>query len=194
MHGHGLFRLERAGVLEDEGRLDTQIGEATLADLLALKGTEDVADLGSGTGFYTDRVARLTRGIVYAVELQPEIAAIHLAKGLPPNVRQVLSDINQLPLPPGSIDVAYSIITFHETRGFSGMRKLYEALRPGGRVVIVDWRRDPADDAEGPRLELRSTKEEVAALLRPLFETKRAENAGRYLFAVAAERRARELP
>jgi len=194
MHGHGLFRLERAGVLEDEGRLDTQIGEATLADLLALTGTEDIADLGSGTGFYTDRVAHLTRGIVYAVELQPEIAAIHLAKGLPQNVRQVLADINELPLPPGSIDVAYSVITFHETHGFNGIRTLYDALRPGGRVVIVDWRRDPADDAEGPPLELRYTKEEVAALLRPLFETKRAENVGRYLFAVAAERREHELP
>jgi SAM-dependent methyltransferase len=194
MHGHVLFRPERAGVLEDEGRLDMQIGEATLTDLLALKGTEDVADLGSGTGFYTDRVAQLTRGIVYAVELQPEIAAIHLAKGLPKNVRQVLADINQLPLPPGSIDVAYSIITFHETHGFSGMRKLYEALRPGGRVVIVDWRRDPADGAEGPPLEVRYTKEEVAVVLRPFFETKRAENVGRYLFAVAAERRQHELP
>lgn len=194
MHGHGLFRPERAGVLEDRGRLDMQIGEDTLADLLALTGTEDVADLGSGTGFYTDRVARLTRGTVYAVELQPEMAAIHQAKGLPENVRQILADVNELPLPPGSIDVAYSVIAFHETHGFSGRRKLYDALRPGGRLVIVDWRRDPADDAEGPRFELRYTKEEVAALLQPLFETKRAENVGRYLFGLVAERREHALP
>ena len=113
MHGHGLFRPERAGVLEDEGRLGMQIGEAALADLLALKGTEDVADLGSGTGFYTDRVARLTRGIVYAVELQPEIAAIHLAKGLPRTSAKFwrTSTSSRCPLVPSTSPTASSRFT-----------------------------------------------------------------------------------
>lgn len=93
MHDHKLFRPERAAVLEDRSRLQVQLGEDELADLLALKGDEDVADLGSGTGFYTDRVAHLTTGTVYAVELQPEMLAIHREKGPPANVRHVRADL-----------------------------------------------------------------------------------------------------
>jgi len=188
VHDHKLFRPERAAVLEDQGRLQVQLGEDELADLLALRGDEDVADLGSGTGFYTDRVAHLTTGTVYAVELQPEMLAIHREKGPPANVRHVLGDVDDLPLPPASIDVALSIITFHETRGAGTMRRLYDAVRPGGRLLIVDWRRDPADDAEGPPPEFRYAKEEVSELLAPSFVTERAENVGRYLFAVVAKR------
>ena len=79
----------------------------------------------------------------YAVELQPEMQEIHRHNGVPANVEMVLAGADELPLAAGSIDRALSINTFHETHAPEGLRRLAEALRPGGLFVIVDWRRSP---------------------------------------------------
>ena len=97
-HGHRHagdtpHRLQR---LNDPRRLETQVSEHDLARLLALRGDEDVLDLGSGTGFYTDRIAALTTGTVYAVELQPEMNDHYRERGVPANVRLVHGDITAL--------------------------------------------------------------------------------------------------
>lgn len=63
--------VERARRLDDPRRLQTQVSEADLARILSLAGTEDLLDLGSGTGFYTDRMAALTQGLVYASRDRP---------------------------------------------------------------------------------------------------------------------------
>jgi SAM-dependent methyltransferase len=164
--------------------LETQVSEQALARLLALKGDEDVADLGSGTGFYTDIIASFTKGTVYAVEIEPEMNRIYRERGLPANVRLVPGDINDLPLAAGSIDVACSIATFHETGGSVGLPKLAGILRPHGRIVVIDWRKDPGSWEGGPPAELRFTKEEAAQKLAPSFHITVAEDLGLYLFAV----------
>ena len=143
-----------------------------MLDLLDLHGDEHVADLGSGTGFYTDRIAAHTTGTVYAVELQPEMQARHREHGVPANVSLVLSDVDDLPLDAGSIQRAVSINTFHEAHGAVGLARVARALTPGGMFVVVDWRRAPEAAGRGPRLEHRLTKEEAIdaarALVRPV--------------------------
>lgn len=183
---HGkLFPHGRAGVLDDETRL-TMLSEEQLRRLLDLRGSEDIVDLGSGTGFYTNRVAAWTTGTVYAVELQAEMQRRHREKGLPVNVRLVLADVNELPLPAGSVDRALSINTFHETHGRPGLERLARALRPGGRLVVVDWRRAEEAADRGPSLEHRLTSEEVGAILAPWFAVAATEVVSPYFFAVVA--------
>lgn len=167
--------------------MHTQLSEEALARLLALRGDEDVADLGSGTGFYTDRIAGLTTGTVYAVELQPEMHDFYRERGLPPNVQLVLGDINDLPLPAASVDVACSIVSFHETGGSVGLPKLLHILRSRGRLVVIDWRRDPESWESGPPADLRFTKEEVVQKLAPFFDNVHAEEIGRFMFAAVGE-------
>jgi len=179
----------RAQRLNDVQRLNTQVSEQALARLLALRGDENVADLGSGTGFYTDRIAVLTTGTVYAVELQPEMHDLYRKRGLPTNVQLVLGDINDLRLPAASVDVACSIVTFHETDGSVGLPKLLDILRPQGRLVLIDWRRDPESWESGPPAELRFTKEEAVQKLAPFFEIVYAEDLGRFMFAAVGELR-----
>ena len=65
----------------DPSRLETQLSEHDLARLLALRGDEDVVDLGSGAGFYTDRIAALTTGTVYALDIQPEMHEFYRSRG-----------------------------------------------------------------------------------------------------------------
>ena len=165
-------------------RLVTQLSEADLARLLALRGDEDIVDLGSGTGFYTERIAALTTGVVYAVEIDPGMNDHYLARGLPANVRLVPGDINDLPLAPASVDVACSIATLHETGGGVGLPKLRDILRAGGRLVVVDWRKDAESWDHGPPADLRLTREEAVRKLAPFFRISLSEDLGKYMFAV----------
>jgi SAM-dependent methyltransferase len=179
---------DRAQRLLDPGRLETQLNEHELVRLLALRGDEDVIELGSGPGFYTDRIAALTTGIVYALDIQPEMLEFYRSRGTPDNVRLVPGDVTQLDLPAASLDVACSISTWHESGGVIDLAGLARALRPGGRLVVVDWRKDVGALENGPPLEIRFDKEEVAAVLSPLFRPLSVENLGQFMFAVVAAR------
>ncbi len=190
MEDRSLFPKQQASRLNDTRRLRDQVSEQDLARLLNLRGQEDVADLGSGTGFYTDRIAALTTGTVYALEIQPELGVAYRERGVPANVRLVLGDMTALSLPPASIDVACTIATWHEVGGRFDVSGLLEVLRPQGRLIVIDWRRDPDSWGSGPPASLRSTKEEVAATLAPHFAEVSAENLGRFMFAVVAVREA----
>ncbi len=189
MSDHARFPGHRASRLNDVRRLQTQVSEGDLARLLDLRGDEDVADLGSGTGFYTDRVASLTTGTVYAVEIQPEMSDAYRERGIPANARLVAGDITALSLAPASVDVAITIATWHEAEGRLDLPGLVRILRPQGRLVVIDWRRNPESWESGPPADIRSTHEEVADSLAPYFDLISAEDLGRFMFAVVARRR-----
>lgn len=75
--GHHTFDATDAANLEDAGRRYRSVSREELLWALALDGTETVADLGSGTGFYTDDIAARA-GHVYGVDIQPEIGRAHV--------------------------------------------------------------------------------------------------------------------
>jgi SAM-dependent methyltransferase len=174
--------------LNDVGRLQTQVSEQDLARLLDLRGSEDVIDLGSGTGFYTDRIAALTRGTIYALELLSEMHDHYRKRGLPDNVRLIQGDITalQATLPPATVDVACTIATWHEIEGRLDLPGLLAILRPGGWLVVIDWRKDADSWDSGPPEQIRFTKEEVVASLTPYFAVVSAEALGPFMFAVVA--------
>ena len=180
---------DRVQRLDSPRRLETQLSEQDLARLLALGGYEDIIDLGSGTGFYTDRMATYTSGAVYAVELVRELQDHHRARGAPANVRFVAGDVTHLDLPPASADVAVSIAAWHETGGVIDLPGLAAALRPDGRFLIVDWRKEPASWEGGPPAGIRFSKEEVVRALAPFFTATHAEDLCGNMFAVVARRR-----
>ena len=190
MTGHGAndgrISPGRAERLMELSRLESQLGEQDLARLLALRGDEDVIELGSGAGFYTDRIATLTTGTVYGLDIQPDMHEFYRERGLPGNVRLITGDVTRLDLPPASLDVACSISTWHESDGVIDLVGLTRALRPGGRLVVVDWRRDGYAPEKGPPQAIRLTKEEVASYLAPYFRVTGSEDLGQHMFAVTA--------
>jgi SAM-dependent methyltransferase len=188
MNDHHHISPDRAQRLLDPSRLETQLGEDDLVRLLALRGDEDVLELGSGPGFYTDRIAERTTGTVYALDIQPGMLEFYRSRGTPHNVQLVLGDVTHLELPAGGLDVAISISTWHESGGVVDLPVLARSLRPGGRLVIADWRKNAESLDHGPPTDIRFDKEEVAASLAPHFRALSAENVGRFMFAVVAVR------
>ncbi|MFA6095104.1 MAG: methyltransferase domain-containing protein [Candidatus Paceibacterota bacterium] len=114
----------------------------------ALNKKETVADLGSGSGFYTFAAARAvgSEGRVYSIDIQKDILNRVKkeadTKGLH-NVEIVWGDTEKVGgtrLREASIDAAIaSNILFQLSDRETFAEETYRMLRPGGRLLVVDW-------------------------------------------------------
>ena len=152
-----------------------------LLDALNLKPTDVVADIGAGTGYFTFLMApKVPQGKVLAVDIQQEMINYlneGKAKRKINNVQPVLGTEADPRLPANSIDLAILIDAYHEfSYPREMMQKIVSALKPGGRVVLVEYR---AEDPSVPIKELhklsiaQATKEMKAVGLRLLNNDKR---------------------
>jgi ubiquinone/menaquinone biosynthesis C-methylase UbiE len=128
------------------------------------EGEETIADLGSGTGFYTDDVAPAVDQ-VYAVDIQESMHEYYREKGVPDNVDLVTSGIDDLPLDTGSLDAAFSTMTYHEFAGEAALQEVSRVLRRGGTFVVVDWAAT-GSGGHGPPVDERFSASEATAALR----------------------------
>ena len=129
-----------------------------------------VADLGSGTGFYTDSVAPHV-GTVYGVDVQAEMHAFYREKGVPESVELVESDVATLPFDDGELDAAFSTMTYHEFASDAAVAELARAVRSGGRLALFDWSAAGAGEHGPPADERFDASDAVAALEAAGFET-----------------------
>jgi ubiquinone/menaquinone biosynthesis C-methylase UbiE len=107
--------------------------------------------MGCGNGFYTLELARRVgpRGLVYAVDVQPEMLRMLLARLLAEgiqNVKPVLGTAIDPRLPKGDVDLVVCIDVYHEFSHPEAMlERIRESLAPGGRLVLAEFRgEDPA--------------------------------------------------
>ena len=154
--GSHTYPLERAPALEDSSRFRYCSREELLEGLSPSEG-DVVADLGSGTGFYTREVAPFV-GRIYALDAQPGMHA-HLHRGgCPSNCHPIVADLASIPLPRDHLDGAFSTMTHHEYAHSAVFGEIARVLAPGGRLVTVDWSAS-GDGEDGPPVEERLSPE-----------------------------------
>ena len=124
-----------------------------LLKALALKPGMVVADIGAGTGYLSRRMAPAVTpgGKILAVDLQPEMVKI-LEKGIKSDgltqIEVRLSAVDDVLLPANSIDLAVMVDVYHELAfPFEVMTSVMKALKPGGRMVFVEYK---AEDIRVP--------------------------------------------
>lgn len=170
--GFHTFDVSRADKLEDVARY-RYLSAEELRWAVAADSADVVADLGSGTGFYTDDVAPLA-GQVFAVDIQPEMHDYYREKGVPENVELVTSGIETLPFEDDELDAAFSTNTYHEFATEDALTELARVIAPGGRFVIADWSAEGAGEAGPPVDERFSAAEATGALAGAGFEIERS--------------------
>jgi ubiquinone/menaquinone biosynthesis C-methylase UbiE len=143
--GFHTFDSDRAAQLDDESRFRFCSREELL-QFLPREGT--VADLGSGTGFYTDELAPHVGDIV-GLDVQAEMHHHHMDNGVSDNVALVTGNAESLPFADSSLAGAFSTMTFHESTSPNALADLQRALVPGGPFVAVDWSAE-GDGERGP--------------------------------------------
>ena len=114
-------------------------GEAArLADALGLTRESVVAELGAGTGAMAALVAPRA-GRMFVTELDAGKRAKLAARGLP-NVQVLAAGVRETGLPAACCDAAYSRHVYHHFDEPEAInRSLFGAVKPGGRVVIIDF-------------------------------------------------------
>jgi predicted methyltransferase len=127
---------------------------AEVMDVLGVTRGAAVADVGAGDGYFTLHLARRVgpAGRVYAVDLreseleairrrarQDRLAQVETVRGEPGDPR----------LPPDTLDAALVVNTYHEMAEHDAMLQgLWRALRPGGRLGIIDKVAEPGQPRE----------------------------------------------
>ena len=138
---------------ENEAR-DIYAKRQDITRAVGLRPGDAVADIGAGTGLFTQLFAEQVgpKGTVYAVDIGPAflkyIAEQAKKHGHERIVKTVLNTQDSAELPAGSIDVAFICDTYHHFEHPEKMlASIHRALRPGGRLVIIDFdlRKDSSD-------------------------------------------------
>ena len=117
-----------------------------VADAIHIEPGERIADIGAGTGLYTLIFADKTgpTGVVYAIDIAPRFLTLINQRAADlnyANIVSVLSRENSITLPPASVDVVFISDTYHYFQDPAAiMKTVYEALKPGGHVYIVDYK------------------------------------------------------
>jgi len=182
--GFHTFPVERADALEDRSRYE-HLSVEELLGLLDPDPEDVVADLGSGTGFYTDDVAPHV-GRVLAVDVQRAMHERYRSKGVPENVHLLTAVGDALPVRDGALDAVFSTMTYHEFAGEAASAELARVLGPDGRLAIADWSA-AGIGADGPPLAERYDAATAAEHLEAAgFTVERAADR-RETFVLAAE-------
>lgn len=149
---HG--RQSTSSVLDYLDRLDRPERDqdqkpAQVVGVLDLKPGMAVADLGSGSGYFTRRfVEAVTEtGKVYAIDVEPEAlkyveeSLVHMHR--PYTAEFILARPDNPKLPIESVDLIFVCNTYHHLEHRTVyFRNTKSALRPGGRIAIVDFYHD----------------------------------------------------
>ena len=140
---------EGAGWLDRRER-DKEENPQKLVKALGLKKDEVVVDLGAGSGYYSLMMAPMVAKVI-AVDIQPEMLSIidRKAKGSKiSNIELLLAKEQDPGLKPSSVDTILLVDVYHELAYPREVtRKMIEALKPGGRIVLVEFR---LEDPEVP--------------------------------------------
>jgi ubiquinone/menaquinone biosynthesis C-methylase UbiE len=132
----------------DRPEREVQERPEALIAALELRGGEVVADLGAGSGYFTFRIAPKVgkTGKVLAVDIQEEMLETLRRRAMAQNatnVEVVQAMENDPRLPVNSVDIVIMVDVYHELAyPFEIMTKLHNALKPGGRVVFVEYRKE----------------------------------------------------
>jgi ubiquinone/menaquinone biosynthesis C-methylase UbiE len=134
------------GKFEKEGREAFEHREAIVKACNIREGMH-VADVGAGTGLFTRIFASKVgvKGTVLAVDISEDFLK-HIQETAREqnlaNIQTVLCKQDSVELPDGSVDLVFTCDTYHHFEfPFKTLSSIHRALKPGGRLIVVDYHR-----------------------------------------------------
>lgn len=171
-HEHGHHRFEDADEwakhFDSADRDDWQKPEDVIA-FLGLQPNAIVADLGAGTGYFAVKIAPVVpEGKVLANDVEPDMIRYLRERAEKEGLANLVPVQGSAAGPglPEPADVAFLCDVYHhiaDRPAYFG--KVREQLRPGGKLVIVDFRKDAREDIPGPPPAMRIAATDLIAEL-----------------------------
>jgi SAM-dependent methyltransferase len=153
---------ERYAKSFDDPARDSWQMPAQVIDILGLSPDASVADIGAGTGYFSVRLAKaVPRGIVYAVDVEPSMLEHIRNRAVGEHLHNVVTvqASSASPNLPKPVDLVIIVDTYHHLPSRAAyFRELTKSLTTGGRVAIIDFRKD---SPEGPPPEFRFEADQI---------------------------------
>jgi ubiquinone/menaquinone biosynthesis C-methylase UbiE len=143
---------------------------AELVAALAVVPGSTVVDIGAGTGYFNQLWSQAVgaNGTVIAMDVEPGLVAYmrdRAEREGTPNVVPVLGSYDNPRIPRASADLLVMVNLYHHIdHRIVYLRGLAPALRPGARLVVVDFR--PGDLPVGPPAGKKIAPEQVDAEMK----------------------------
>jgi ubiquinone/menaquinone biosynthesis C-methylase UbiE len=177
---------EYAKVLEDPSRDEWQKPHDVIM-ALDLKPTDTVADIGAGTGYFARRFALHARR-VYAVDIDVKLLAIVRTK-TPTNLITIVATPDDPRLPEQSTDMIFFCDVLHHIENRPAYyAKLAKVLKPGGRIVVIDFYKRPLPIGPPPSMKL-SDQQVIAEFQKAGFALKMRLDTLPYQYFLFFQRR-----
>ena len=158
-HGNPHDFAEYLARLEGAERAQWQKPDEVVA-ALKLSPRDVACEIGAGPGYFSLRMARRAAH-VFAVEVEPRMLALlrdRMTEARLANVTPILALDTDPLLPDACCDLALFVNAFHHfPEGVAYLRRLARALRPGGRIVNIDFH--DGDLPVGPPPEQRLSRD-----------------------------------
>jgi len=165
-HGNPADLNEYIARLDDPARDEWQRPDVVLA-ALGIAPTSVVCDVGAGTGYFALRLAKLAAQ-VYAVDVEPQLLVLlrdRVASAGLQNVTPVLGLPHDPLVPAAACDFVLVVNVFHHVPEKAAyLRRLQAALRPGGRVAIIDFHK--RELPVGPPVDHKLSREDCLEQVR----------------------------
>lgn len=127
----------------------------------------DVVEMGCGYGTFTIPVARRVTGRVHCFDIEPAMVARTRQRAADAGLTNVVAALRDVfaagfGLPGASQDACLLFNILHGEEPVNLLAEAARLVRPGGLVLAIHWRYDPATP-RGPDLEIRPRPEQIVA-------------------------------
>lgn len=164
--------FDKPDVAEFQGKFEKEGREAfdhrdKIVEACQIGAGMAVADVGAGTGLFTRLFAPLVgeKGRVFAVDISQEFVdhiVLAARKDNLTNIEGVVCKSDSVELPESSVDLVFICDTYHHFEfPHKTMHSIHKALKPRGRVVLVDYRRIPGQSTDWVLSHVRAGQEVV---------------------------------
>jgi SAM-dependent methyltransferase len=165
-HQHRFGDAEKWAHVFDDPKRDAWQKPHEVIKALGLKPDAAVADIGAGTGYFAARLANmLPKGTVYAVDIEPDMVRYLGERAKREGLRNLkpIAGSGDDPRLPAKVDLVLLVDVYHHIDDRERyFRNLAASLKPGGRLAVIDFRRD---SPEGPPRKARIAPERVKSEL-----------------------------
>jgi predicted methyltransferase len=161
-HDHSFSDAQKWAQIFDDPKRDAWQKPHEVIQALKLKPDAVIADIGSGTGYFSARFANMVpKGRVYGLDTEPDMVK-YLADRAKREGLKNLSAVQAKPSDPRlpeKADVVVLVDVYHHIESRETyFRQLQASLKPGGRLAVIDFRMESPD---GPPKAARITPEQV---------------------------------
>ncbi|WP_181351294.1 class I SAM-dependent methyltransferase [Thalassobacillus sp. CUG 92003] len=155
-HHHHAHNHRKKVEYLDSAERRAQFSPESLLSLFPIERTDTILDVGAGTGFLTIPAAKKTDGMVYALDIDPNILEMTKSKAQNEqleNVQTIERELKDLSVDNNSIDIVLASLVLHEINALSEtIQMIHEVLKVNGYFACIELEAMEDEDPNHPRI------------------------------------------